>query len=79
VVASQNFDTALGWTSTTVTSDAGTTISAWARRTTGTTPTCTPFAGAGMARFISYNIPSGGTGRLTSPAITFAGLSYKLI
>lgn len=78
VVASQNFDTALGWTSTTVTSDAGTTISAWARRTTGTTPTCTPFAGAGMARFISYNIPSGGTGRLTSPAITFAGLSYKV-
>ena len=78
VVASQNFDTALGWTSTTVTSDAGTTISAWARRTTGTTPTCTPFAGAGMARFISYNIPSGGTGRLTSPAITFAGASYRV-
>ena len=78
IVASQNFDTALVWTSTTTTSDAGTSISAWSRRTTGTTPTCAPFAGAGMARFISYNIPSGGTGRLTSPAITFTGSSYRV-
>jgi hypothetical protein len=82
VVASQNFDVALGWTSTTVTSDAGTTISAWSRRTAGTTPTCTPFAGAGMARFNSYNIqvngPTGNTGRLTSPAITFTGASYRV-
>ncbi len=78
VVATQNFDVALGWTSTTVTSDAGTTISAWSRRTAGTTPTCTPFAGAGMARFNSYNIPSGSSGRLTSTAITFAGASYRV-
>lgn len=78
VIASQNFDAALGWTSTTVTSDAGTTISAWARRTTGGAPACTPFAGAGMARFNSYNIPSGGSGRLTSPAITFAGANYRV-
>ena len=78
VVASQNFDTALGWTSTTVTSDAGTSISAWARRTTGGAPTCSPFAGAGMARFNSYNIPNASSGRLTSPAITFAGASYRV-
>jgi hypothetical protein len=78
VVASQNFDVALGWTSTTVTSDAGTTISAWSRRTAGTTPTCTPFAGAGMARFNSYSIPNGSSGRLTSPAIIFAGASYRV-
>jgi len=78
VVASQNFDVALGWTSTTVTNDAGTVISAWSRRTAGTTPTCTPFAGAGMARFNSYNIPSGSSGRLTSPAITFTGASYRV-
>jgi hypothetical protein len=78
VIASQNFDTALGWTSTTVTSDAGTSISAWARRTTGGAPTCSPFAGAGMARFNSYNIPNGSSGRLTSPAITFAGASYRV-
>ena len=78
VVASQNFDTALGWTSTTVTSDSNQNIYAWSRSTAGTTPTCTPFAGAGMARFISYSILSGGTGRLTSPAITFAGASYRV-
>lgn len=77
-VASQNFDTALGWTSTTVTSDAGTTINAWARRTTGGAPSCAPFAGTGMARFNSYNIPSGTTGRLTSPAITFPDGRYRV-
>lgn len=78
VIASQNFDTALGWTTTNTTSDAGTSIPAWSRRTAGTTPSCTPFAGAGMARFNSYNIPAGGSGRLTSPAIAFAGSSYRV-
>ena len=78
IVATQNFDTSLGWSSTTVTSDAGTTISAWSRRTTGGAPACTPFAGAGMARFNAYNIPSGSTGRLTSTAITFSGASYRV-
>ena len=78
VVASQNFDVAIGWTSTMVTNDANVSISAWSRRTAGTTPTCTPFAGAGMARFNSYNIPNGSSGRLTSPAITFAGASYRV-
>ncbi len=78
VIASQNFDTALGWTTTNTTSDAGTNIAAWSRRTVGTTPSCAPFAGAGMVRFNSYNIPSGGSGRLTSPAMTFAGSSYRI-
>jgi hypothetical protein len=78
VVASQNFDTTLGWTSTTVTSDSGTIIAAWGRRTTGGAPNCSPFAGVGMARFNSYNIPNTSTGRLTSPAITFTGSSYRV-
>ncbi len=78
IVASQNFDVSLGWTSTTVTSDAGTTISAWARRTTGGSPNCAPFAGTGMARFNSFNIPNASTGRLTSPAIPFTGASYRV-
>lgn len=78
VVSSQNFDTALGWTSTTVLSDASTTISAWSRRTVGTAPTCAPFAGAGMARFNSYNIPTTKTGRLTSGAITFPTGNYRV-
>ena len=70
VVASQNFDTALGWTTTST--------SAWSRRTAGTAPTCLPYAGAGMARFYSYNLAAGTTARLTSPAITFAGASYRV-
>lgn len=70
VVASQNFDTALGWTATSTT--------AWSRRTAGTAPTCLPYAGAGMARFYSYNLSAGTTARLTSPAITFAGASYRV-
>lgn len=78
VVATQNFDASLGWTSSTVTNDAGATVPAWSRQTAGTAPTCTPFAGAGMVKFGSYNIPSGGSGRLSSPAITFAGLNYKI-
>ncbi len=68
-VASQNFDTALGWTS----SAAG-----WARRTTGGAPACSPFAGAGMARFNSYDLANGTSVRLTSPAITFTGATYRV-
>jgi hypothetical protein len=70
IVASQNFDTTLGWTATSTT--------AWSRRTTGTAPSCLPYAGAGMARFYSYNLSAGTTARLTSPAITFAGASYRV-
>lgn len=70
VVASANFDTALGWTASNTTS--------WARRTTGGAPACSPYAGAGMARFYSYNIAAGGTARLTSPAITFTGAAYRV-
>ncbi len=70
VIASQNFDTALGWTASSTT--------AWARRTTGGAPGCSPFAGGGMARFNSYNLSAGTSARLTSPAITFAGASYRV-
>ncbi|MEC4049996.1 Omp28-related outer membrane protein [Flavobacterium sp. SUN046] len=78
VVISQGFDTNLGWTSTTVTNDAGATVAAWSRKTVGVSPTCSPSSGAGMAKFDAYDIPAGGAGRLTSPAITFAGLEYKV-
>jgi hypothetical protein len=70
IVASQNFDTTLGWTASATT--------AWARRTTGGAPACSPYAGAGMARFYSYNLAAGTTARLTSPAITFSGASYRV-
>lgn len=79
VIATQNFDVSpISWISTTIANDAGTTVSAWTRRTTGGAPACSPFAGAGMVRFNSYNIPANGTGRLTSPAIAFAGSVYKV-
>lgn len=70
VIASQNFDATLGWTASST--------AAWARRTTGGAPACSPYAGAGMARFYSYNLAAGTTARLTSPAITFAGASYRV-
>lgn len=72
----ENFDTALNWT---VARMSGTSTDAgWTRRTVGSAPSCAPFEGAGMARFYSYNIATGNTFRLTSPAITFAGATYRV-
>ena len=73
---SQNFDTALTWT---VAHPTGTSTNAgWTRVTAGAAPTCSPFAGAGMAKFASYDIGAGNGYSLTSPAITFAGAAYKV-
>ena len=70
IVASQNFDASLGWTASST--------AAWSRRTTGGAPACATFAGAGMARFYSYNLSAGTTARLTSPAITLTGGTYRI-
>ena len=69
IVASQDFNTALGWTS------SGT---GWARRTTGGAPACSPFEGAGMARFNCYDLAQGTTVRLTSQAIALTGATYRV-
>jgi hypothetical protein len=69
VVESQNFDAALGWTSS---------ATGWARRTTGGSPACNTFAGLGMARFNAYNLSAGTSVRLTSPAINFTGATYRV-
>lgn len=69
VLISQSFDTALTWTASSA---------VWTRKTVGVSPSCTPFAGAGMAKFASYDYASGTTSRLTSPAIAFAGGSYRV-
>lgn len=75
VLLSENFDTALNWT---VTHTSGpSTLAGWTRVTGGANPTCSPFAGAGMAQFNSYDIEEGNAYTLTSPAITFGGLFYK--
>jgi hypothetical protein len=76
VLISQSFDTALGWTSARVSGTS--TLAGWSRQTTGTNPNCAPFAGTGMARFNSYDVPLGNSYRLTSPAITFAGANYRV-
>lgn len=76
-VMSENFDTALNWT---VNKLAGTSTNAgWTRVTTGTNPSCSPYAGAGMAKFASYDVAAGGVFALTSPTFTLVGTnSYKV-
>ncbi len=75
VLLSEGFDTTLSWT---VAHPVGTsTLAGWTRVATGTNPTCTPFSGAGMARFNSYDVLENNSYSLTSPAITFGGLFYK--
>lgn len=78
VIATQTFNTSLGWASTTTTLDSGSTSAGWARVTTGTNPTCSPYAGAGMAKFKSYNIPANSYAMLTSTAMTFSGGNYRV-
>lgn len=76
VVYSNNFDANLGGT---VAHPTGTSTNAgWTRVTTGTTPTCTPFSGTGMARFNSYNININNAYSLTFPEITFASANYRV-
>ena len=75
VLMSENFDTALNWP---ITHPIGTsTLAGWSRVTGGSDPTCSPFAGAGMAQFNSYDVEESNTYNITSPAITFGGLFYK--
>jgi len=50
----------------------------WDRVTTGTYPTCTNHSGAGMARFNSFSISTGGKAELSTPALTFPDANYKV-
>ena len=78
-VLTQNFDTSLGWTATHLSGTATTTLG-WSRVTAGTNPNCTPFAGAGMAKYASYDIAAGNTNVITSPAFTLSSANtYKVI
>lgn len=76
-VLSQNFDSALSWT---VSHPTGTSTDAgWSRVTVGSNPNCAPFAGAGMAKFASYDVAAGNVYVLTSPLCTLLGTnSYKV-
>lgn len=67
-VMSETFDTALNWS---VAKLSGTSTNVgWTRVTTGTNPSCSPYAGAGMAKFASYDVAAGNVYALTSPAFT---------
>ena len=75
VLLSESFDTALNWN---VVNLSASTNAGWTRATTGGNPSCSPFAGAGMARFNSYSISAGLSYELNSPAISFTGGSYRV-
>ncbi|HOE05859.1 MAG TPA: fibronectin type III domain-containing protein, partial [Bacteroidales bacterium] len=51
----------------------------WDRQTAGTSPTCTPHSGAGMARYNSYNLSSGTNGILATPALEFPSDNYQVV
>jgi hypothetical protein len=70
---SQNFDSALTWN---VSHPTGTDTNAgWTRVTTGSNPSCLPAAGAGMAKFASYDAAAGNVYNLTSPDFTLLATS----
>lgn len=76
-VISENFDTALNWTTARISGTS--TAAGWSRVTAGTNPSCTPYQGAGMAKFDSYNIAAGNVFALTSPSFNLVGTSaYKV-
>lgn len=76
-VISETFDTALNWTVThTVGSDVNV---GWTRVTSGANPNCSPYSGAGMAKFACYDVASGNSYALTSPQFTLSNAnSYRV-
>ena len=72
----ENFDTSLSWT--VGHPDGTSTNPGWTREIVGTTPTCSPFSGTGMARFNSYSVNISNSYDLTSPAIAFTGGLYRV-
>ena len=76
ILVSNNFNTDLGWT---VIHTTGTDTNAgWTRVTAGSAPTCLPYAGAGMAKFASYDIAANNAYTLLSPLVSFTGESYRV-
>jgi hypothetical protein len=76
-VLTETFDTALNWT---VSHPTGSSTNAgWTRVTTGSNPNCSPYAGAGMAKFASYDAAAGNVYVLTSPLFTLSSANtYKV-
>jgi hypothetical protein len=76
---SESFDNAifapLGWTNL-KTGGAG--IGLWDRQTAGSSPSCLPHSGAGMARFNCFNYSLGTTGILVTPPINVGEILISL-
>ncbi|WP_298140197.1 T9SS type A sorting domain-containing protein [Flavobacterium sp.] len=76
-VISETFDTALNWTVSHPTGSA--TNAGWSQVATGSNPNCSPYAGAGMAKFASYDVAAGNVYVLTSPLFTLSSANtYKV-
>ncbi|MCX6162581.1 MAG: hypothetical protein NTV87_14770, partial [Ignavibacteriae bacterium] len=59
-----------GWDTTIV---MGTSTIQWQRSTAGSSPTCAPHSGAGMAFYNCYSISAGNAATLITPPVTFTG------
>jgi Secretion system C-terminal sorting domain/Fibronectin type III domain len=79
-VLTQTFDTSLApWTINALVPDTTAPPSlGWYQLATGVSPTLSPFAGAGMAQFNSYDAVSGSVYELNSPSIAFVSGSYRV-
>lgn len=76
-VISETFDTALNWTVSHPTGSA--TNAGWSQVATGSNPNCSPYAGAGMAKFAAYDVAAGNVYVLTSPLFTLSSANtYKV-
>jgi hypothetical protein len=62
-----------GWQSIATTYTGGSGQQAWYRVTSGSSPTCSPHSGAGMASYNIYSIYSGSKTELRTPALNFSG------
>ncbi|MCC7520128.1 MAG: T9SS type A sorting domain-containing protein [Flavobacteriaceae bacterium] len=76
ILVSNNFNTDLGWT--VIHTTGSSTNAGWTRVTTGSAPSCLPYAGAGMAKFASYDIAANNAYTLLSPLVSFTGETYRI-
>lgn len=65
-----------GWTNVKVAGSA--TPGTWARVTSGSNPTASPYSGAGMAQYNSYSWSSGNAADLTTPVLDFSAGNYAV-
>ncbi len=79
-ILSESFDGATfpptGWTNVRVAGSA--TPGTWARVTSGSNPTASPYSGAGMAQYNSYSWSSGNAADLVTPVLDFSAGNFAV-